>query len=81
MPVADAHIRAHLRERISEHPALADVRIETIVDGGYVIVKGVVRREAERVAVEEAAAAIRGIRGLDNQLCLDARLAGDRFRN
>ncbi|EHR72471.1 putative phospholipid-binding protein [Burkholderiales bacterium JOSHI_001] len=60
-----AHVRARLR--MHEDTAGVDVTIDTPADGQLVL-RGIVTNERERVAAAEVAAAVSGVRGVDNQL-------------
>lgn len=66
--VEDATIQAQIEQAFQSDPALANLDVSTIVEGGRVTIIGSVPSAGIKQQVERAMRSIRGVVAVDNQL-------------
>jgi hypothetical protein len=69
-PVDDSTIQAQIERAARSDPALADLDVSTIVEGGKVTIVGSVPSPELKQRVERTIRAIRGVVSVDNQLAV-----------
>lgn len=68
----DAGIQAQIEKALSSDPALAQLDVSTIVEGGRVTIVGSVRSTELKQRVERAIRSVNGVQSFDNQLVVIA---------
>jgi hypothetical protein len=67
-PPDDASIQAQIERSLSSEPALAQLDVSTIVEGGRVTIVGSVRSAELKQRVERTVRSVKGVTAVDNQL-------------